>query len=136
MLDAFDEIPDALKAEPEGFNARFAVALSSEEAAEHCDSPDDVVNGGRCFRDGFLGEDVCAFPLVGSEEQRRGEVRMRSPEADQASQSPRHDHIDGKGQFDLAGSTELQGFDPAIRQVTDSRPPSPSARLAWRAKSC
>ena len=136
MLDPFDKIPDALKAKPERLDAGFAIAFSSEETTEHGDSSDDLVDGGRYFRDGFLGEDVCAFPLVGSEEQRRGEVRMRSPEADQASQSPRHDHIDGKGQFDLAGSTELQGFDSAIRQVTDSRPPSPSARLAWRAKSC
>ena len=46
MLDSFDEIPDALKAEPEGFNARFAVALSAEESAEHGDPPDDVADGG------------------------------------------------------------------------------------------
>jgi len=136
MLDPFDKIPDALKAKPERLDAGFAIAFSGEETTEHGDSADHLAQRWGCFRDRFLGQDVRAFPLVGSEEQRRGEVRMRSPEADQASQSPRHDHIDGKGQFDLAGSTELQGFDPAIRQVTDSRPPSPSARLAWRAKSC
>ncbi len=75
MFDALDEVSDALEAQPEGFYTRFAVTFSSEEAAEHGDAPDDLADGGRCFRDGLLGEDVSAFPLFVSEEQRGVEIR-------------------------------------------------------------
>ena len=56
MFDALDKLPDALKAEPEGFYTRFAVTFSSEEATEHGDLPDDLADGRRCFREGLLGE--------------------------------------------------------------------------------
>jgi hypothetical protein len=47
MLDPFDEIPDALKAEPKRLDAGFAVTFSGEEATEHGDSPDTLEGGVR-----------------------------------------------------------------------------------------
>lgn len=79
MLDPFNKIPDALKAKPERLDAGFAVTFPAQETAEHGDSPDDLAEGGRGW-DGLLGEDVRAFPLVGSEEPvaaRSGCVRPR-----------------------------------------------------------
>ncbi len=113
MLDAIDEIPDALEAPPKGFDAGFTVPLSAEKPAEHGDLPDDFTDRRWRRRDRLLGQDIGAFPLVIGEERRRCEFRMRPPQAHQARQSPRHDHVDGQGQFELADMFELQGFDPA-----------------------
>ncbi len=82
MFDPFDKIPDALKAKPKRLDAEFSVTFPGEEATEHGDSPDDPAQRGRCFRDGFLGQDVRAFPLLVSEEFRREEVWMCSSQAD------------------------------------------------------
>ena len=112
MLDPFNKVPDTLKAKPERLDAGFAVTLSGEETAKHGDSPDHLAQRGRRFRDGFFGQDVRAFSLLGSEEKGRGEVRMRSPQAEQSGQSPRDNPIDGQHQFNLADAAELQGFDP------------------------
>jgi hypothetical protein len=113
MFNALDEIPDALEAQPEGFHAGFAVALSSEEAAEHGDLADHRANRGRCFRDRFLGQNVSDLPVFVGEEQGRHQFWIRSPQAYQASQSPRDDHVHRQGEFDLADVAKLQGFDPA-----------------------
>ena len=130
MFDSVDKIPDARKAEPQRFDARLAVAFSCEETTEHGDSPDDLAQRGRCFRDGFLGQDVRAFPLLVSEESRRGKIRMRSAQANQSRQSPRHDHIYGQRQFNLADATELQSFDPtAVFEHVEERLDFPSAAI-------
>ena len=63
MLDPFGKIPDALKAKPKRLDAGFAVVFSGEETAEHGDSADDLAQRGSRFREGFLGQDVRAFPL-------------------------------------------------------------------------
>ena len=91
MLDPVDKIPDARKAEPERLDAGLAVPFPGEEAAEHGDSPDHLAQCRSGLRDGFLGQDVRAFPLFISEEQRGLEFGMRSAQSDQACQSPRYD---------------------------------------------
>jgi hypothetical protein len=96
MFDPFDKIPDALKAKPEALDAGFAVTFPGEEAPEHGDLPDNLAQRGRCFRDGFLGQDIRAFPLLVREECGRCEVRMRSSQADHSRQSPRHHPVDGQ----------------------------------------
>ncbi len=132
MFDALDKIPDALKAEPDGFYTRFAVTFSSEEATEHGDLPDDLADGRRCFREGLLGEDVSAFPLLVSEERRGVEIRMRSSQADQSCQAPRDDHIDSQRQFNLSGAAELQGFDPTtILEHVEERLDLPPAAIPF-----
>lgn len=40
MLDALNEIPGALEAQPEGFHPGFSIAFSTKETAEHGDLAD------------------------------------------------------------------------------------------------
>lgn len=51
MHHFFNEIPQVLHAQPEGFDAGFVVAFSAEEAAEHGDLPDDFANRRRALGD-------------------------------------------------------------------------------------
>lgn len=113
MLDAIDEIPDALEAQPEGFNAGFAVALAPEKTAQHGDLADHLADRGRRLRDWLLGQNISALPFFAGEERSRRQFWVRSSPAHQTCQLPRNDHVDRQGKFNLAGVTELQGLDPA-----------------------
>ncbi len=64
MAEPLKKNPDALKTKPERLDAGFAVTFPGEEAAEHGDSADHITQLVHCFRDGFLGQDVCVFPLL------------------------------------------------------------------------
>ena len=124
MLAPFDEIPDALKAKPKRLDAGFAVTFSGEEATEHGDLPDNLAQRGRCFRDGFLGEDVGAFPLFVSKECLRGEVRMRAFPAAPSRPSARHYQVDRQRPFNLADAPEYPAgaarFRPCARPLLSS----------------
>jgi len=60
MFHAHDEIPQTLNAQPESFDARFAIALSAEEAAKHGDLANYVAHRrhrfGNRFNDGLKTE--------------------------------------------------------------------------------
>ena len=78
MRHSLDEIPQALHAQPEGFDAGFAVALSNEEAAEHGDLPDEFACCGRVLGNDFLRQNVSTFPLGLGEERAGFQVWMGS----------------------------------------------------------
>jgi len=61
MLDALHEIPDTREAEPERFDAWFAVGLAAEEAAEHRDLADDLAKGRWLGWRLLLRQDVAPF---------------------------------------------------------------------------
>ncbi len=69
MLYAGGEITQALDAEPEGFDAGFAVALAGEESAELRDQADDLANCRHLLRWLLLVEDKGAGPFRFGEEQ-------------------------------------------------------------------
>jgi len=69
MLYAGGEITQALDAEPEGFDAGFAVALAGEESTELCDQADDLANARHLLRWLLLVEDKGAGPFRFGEEQ-------------------------------------------------------------------
>ena len=112
MLDAPDEVAKSREAQPEGFNAGFAVALTSEEAAEHGDLPNHLAEAGRGAGRFFLCQNVGPFPFLLAEQFAGGQVWMGAPQSNEACQAPRHHHVNGQGQFDLVDMSQLQGFHP------------------------
>jgi len=57
-FNALNEIPEALKAEPEGFYAGFAITLAPKKASEHGNLPDRLAQGGRFLGRLFLRQNV------------------------------------------------------------------------------
>ncbi len=55
MLDTLYEMPDTREAESVRFDARFAVGLPAEDAAEHRDLADDLTKGGLSTVSQFSG---------------------------------------------------------------------------------
>lgn len=54
MLHSLNEIPQTPHAQPEGFDAGLAIALSAENAAQHGDFTDEFACGGRVLGMTFL----------------------------------------------------------------------------------
>lgn len=113
MLYAGDEIAQALNAEPEGFDAGFAVALTGEESAELRDQADDLANRRHLLRWLLLVEDEGAGPFRFGEEQIGRPLRVDASQANQTGEAPGNDQIDRQRQFQLALAAQLQGLDPA-----------------------
>jgi hypothetical protein len=111
-LDSADEVAESCEAQPEGFDAGFAVALAAEEAAEHGDLPDHLAEVGRGAGRLFLCQEIRALPFLLAEQLAGGQVWMSTPESHEVCQAPRHHHINGQGQFDLVDMPQLQGFHP------------------------
>lgn len=93
MFDAPDEVAKSREAQPEGFNAGFAVALASEEAAEHGDLPNHLAEAGRCAGRFFLCQNVGPFPFLLAEQFAGGQVWMGAPQSNEACKAPRHHHV-------------------------------------------
>ena len=62
MLHSLDEVSQTLHAQPEGFDAGFAIAFSAEEAAEHGDLSNDFANRRRSLGDGLLRQNKSELP--------------------------------------------------------------------------
>ena len=67
-FDASDEVSESREAQPEGFDAGFAVALAAEEAAEHGDLPDHLAEVGRGAGRIFLCQEIRALPFLLAEQ--------------------------------------------------------------------
>lgn len=68
MTNAANEIAQLLETVAEGFDARIAVALASEEAADLSDQAEDVADRRRYFRWLALVQDIGAGPFGFGEE--------------------------------------------------------------------
>src|SRR6218665_872755 len=79
-LNALHKIPDPGKAKPERFDAGLAIALATQEAAEHGDLPDDFTNGRWLTRRFFFRPNVRPLPLCLGK-QRTGAPVWRSAQS-------------------------------------------------------
>lgn len=93
--------------QPEGFYARLAVALATEKAAELGDLADDITNRWGFGRDGLLVQNIGVFAFTVRKQFRGRQFRMNAPHANQAGQSPGHDHVESQRQLDFGDATEL-----------------------------
>lgn len=57
IFDLLDEI-SAIEAQPEGFDAGFAVVFAPQETTQHGNLPNHLAQGGRCRRGRLLGQEV------------------------------------------------------------------------------
>ena len=84
--------PDALKAEPNGLHAWLAVALARQEAAEHGDQAQNLIDLG-FGRWAFAVQRISNADFVGLERNAGVQFRMGAPKAHQVTDSPGHDQI-------------------------------------------
>jgi hypothetical protein len=113
ILQALEEVPDALPAQPEGLHAGLAIALATEEAAKPCKAANHVANARWGFRHRPHRQNVRCLPLLGREQQGRILVRMDPSQPHHPLQTLGHHHIDRQGQLNLSNGRQLQGFDSA-----------------------
>lgn len=101
-----------LQAQPDRLNARFAVALASEEAAQRRDLAQHFVQPWLRRRH-LVSQQVGSLNFVRIEEQISIQVGAGSAQPHQMRDAPRHHHEQRQGAFQLRNRTKLQCFDPA-----------------------
>jgi len=104
-LDAQDEIPASLQADPDRLRPRETVTLAVEEAAEACHHADNLVD-----RRGCLGWRLFRAHDV---DQVAGEFRALSTQHGEIEHPPGDDLVEGQGGFDAVDVLELQFLDLA-----------------------
>ncbi len=112
MLDALDEASDTLETPPQVFTPGSPSRLRPRNPPSMaiCWITSRIVGGNR---DGFLRQNVGAFPFVGGMQCGGFEVGVSASQTNQVCQAPSHHHVDGQGALDLGNTRQLQGFDPA-----------------------
>ena len=80
-LETDDAVHDALEADPDGFDAWLAVAFARQEAAEHGDQSQDLIESGPVSRRLLLVEEIGGMPFILVEEHVGGQVRTGPAES-------------------------------------------------------